>query len=77
MIRIGVSLIILALILLTLSYLALISFIQAEAFVDKAYYGIVAAILIGFIGSLILIIGVYRDRLKEKKEEENNDYSKY
>ncbi|MCF6139064.1 hypothetical protein [Pseudalkalibacillus berkeleyi] len=77
MVRLGSYVVILSLVLLVVAYMGFISSIQISFLEDQASILLVIAIAIGFIGALILIIGVFRDRLREKKEEENNDYSKY
>lgn len=68
MVRFGSTLIIIAAIFLFLAYIGLIF---------DAIYLFPIAITVGLIGSIILIIGVIKERLEEKKEEKEHDYRQY
>ncbi|OEF99750.1 hypothetical protein BHF71_07620 [Vulcanibacillus modesticaldus] len=71
--KIGVSLVIIAgLIFVFAPFYALFS--NAEPVEDN----IIAAFLLGIIGSIMILISVAKDRYEEYKEDkENNDYRKY
>lgn len=72
MIRLGVSLIIAAILLwFSMSFITI--FLQAP--IEAIIY---SAIVLGISGSIIVLIGVGKDRYREIKEEKkNNDYRKY
>lgn len=73
MIKVGVSLIIVAIFLWI--YLPL-SAIFIDTTPNEDF--ILSAIAIGVIGGILILIGVSRDRYKEYKEDqENDDYRKY
>lgn len=38
---------------------------------------LISSIVIGMTGVLVVLIGVIRDRIKDKKEEDQHDVSKY
>lgn len=68
LVRFGSGLIILAVAFWVIGYFAV--FFQS-------FIMFISAITMGAIGAIILFIGVLRERLKDKKEEEENDYSQY
>lgn len=47
------------------------------AFFEPSGFFFFSAIVAGFIGSILIFIGVLRDRIKEIKEDDNDDLSKY
>lgn len=73
MIRFGIVLIPIATILFILSN-------SVSFFVINLRYSLtlfISSIVIGILGVLFIFIGVLRDRIKEKKEEDQDDLSKY
>ena len=73
MIRFGLILIPISTILYILSFA--VPFIS-----DKFLYSLILfiiAIILGSLGTIVIFVGVLRDRIKHKKEEDQDDVSKY
>lgn len=49
----------------------------SSLFGDFAFIFVSMAIFFNVMGGILISVQVLKDRLKEKKEEENDDYSKY
>lgn len=69
MIRLGMGFIFIAIILWVLA--VPLTFIEPSGFI------FFAAIIAGFLGGVLVFVGVLRDRMKEIKEDDNDDLSKY
>lgn len=71
--KIGVWLLLIAVILYMAFFIPII-FTESEPSIGFIRF----SLALGFIGSILILIGVGKDRYKEKREEqENNDYRKY
>lgn len=68
MIKWGSGLLIVAIVLLYIGYIGIIF----ESFVVLCL-----ALIVGGIGGSVLFVGVLKDRINEKEEEKENDYSEY
>jgi uncharacterized membrane protein len=73
MIRFGVVLMAISTVLFVLQ--TPFSFVANNLVYDFIFF--IFAILSGVLGVLLLFIGVLRDRIKQKKEEDQDDLSKY
>ncbi|GGK09125.1 hypothetical protein GCM10007063_34450 [Lentibacillus kapialis] len=73
MIRFGVLLIPTAIVVFILSNV--ISFFIINIRVSLILF--ISSIVIGVVGLLLIFIGVLRDKIKEKREEDQDDLSKY
>jgi cadmium resistance protein CadD (predicted permease) len=47
------------------------------AFAKEMFYLFPSAIVLGILGSILILIGVLIDRLKEKKEDDEDDLGQY
>ena len=73
MIKLGSALIIIASVLWFFSYFTILI-----PDVIPIFFTFLISIILGIIGAVFTFIGVLKDRLKEnKEEEENNDYRQY
>lgn len=68
MIKFGSSLLIVASLLWLFAYIGIIF---------QSFVLFIFAIALAAVGAITLLAGVYKDRLKEKEEEENHDYREY
>ncbi|MGP4107730.1 hypothetical protein [Virgibacillus sp. L01] len=79
-VRLGVILFRCGVVLVGVSILIFLLSNTVDFFAINHWYNtifLISSILAGMTGVLVVLIGVIRDRIKDKKEEDQNDVSKY